>query len=251
MSKKEKKLIDFTTKKALKTKNKDVIEKNNLYDHHIIPNVIFRALFIGKTMSGKSNLIIFLLNQKKYYKRFFDEIHIFCPTVHDDATYKQYMDETKDTVIPHEEIDEETIMQTMEEQKRTIDKMGIRFSKNILFIFDDIITDGAFKKKFMKDLFFRGRHYNINIFLSSQSYKEVPRALRLQASNIFVFKPSADEVLRLAEEQTNALCDKKLLSLIIEDATKEKYSFIHINKQTDPENWYRQGLDKVYTLSGN
>ena len=192
MSNNNKKLLDLTIKKALKAKKQDIIEKNPLYEHNIIPNVIFRALFIGKTMSGKSNLILYLLNQKKFYRGFFDEIHIFSPTASEDATYKQYIEETKDNVAVHDEVLDEDIEAVMSEQKKIIDKMGLRFSKNVLFIFDDIITDKSMKNKMIKDLFFKGRHYNINIFLSSQSYKEIPRALRLQSSNLFVFKPSKD-----------------------------------------------------------
>lgn len=236
--------IDLKIKKAVKQSEKDDFQKVALGELGVIPVNPFRMLCIGKSQSGKSTLILNLLNRKEFYKGFFDRVYLFSTSFEEDTDWKSYLKDTKDNVETSNDLSEEIIEEIITSQKEHIAKRGKRFSPQILIILDDIVTNKTLKSKTIKDLLFYGRHYLISIIISSQSYKEINRPLRLQATNIALFKPSQDEIKRVAEENSNVFIDNRELSNIIKEATKERFSFFHINKQREPEDWYRIGFDK-------
>jgi len=241
--------LDLKIKKAIKASEKDDFHKHPLGELGIVPVNPFRSLMIGKSQSGKSNLILSLLTRTEFYKKFFDKIYLFSTTYSEDSDWKQYLKDNKEKdFVASSDLNEEVIKELMDEQKNMINKKGKRLSNQILVIFDDIITNKSLKSSIVKDLLFTGRHYLISIMISSQSYKEISRPLRMQATNIFLFRPSQDEIQRVSEENSNVFVDKKELNNLIKEATKERFSFFHINKQQSPEDWYRINLDKQIIL---
>ena len=57
--------------------------------------------------------------------------------------------------------------------------------KRVLIVFDDMITDMEFNKKLspiVTELFLRGRKPSISLVFISQTYFEVPKTMRLNAT---------------------------------------------------------------------
>ena len=64
---------------AVKT-SKNKVKTSNMMNTHIIPKHPFRAIMSGSSGSGKTNLLIQLLTNKKFYFNYFQVIFIISPS---------------------------------------------------------------------------------------------------------------------------------------------------------------------------
>jgi len=249
MADKKKEKIDLTVKPIKnfgQTEDKPL--PNPMFDKFIIPNHPARVYFSGKSGSGKSTCLINLVVMNKYY---FDEIHIFSPTIGDDQNWKNYLDiyTKKEKMIEiYDDLDIEAISNILSESQQDINENSLRFGKKKLIIIDDLINSKNIRNEVIKSLFFKSRHWSISVYISSQSYMELPRALRVNCSNVFIFKPDNSEVKRLEEQSNLYIKNKKDFEDIINDScfnADDKNSFLHINNQRTPENWYRKTLKYI------
>ena len=249
--KKKKSTVDLTIKPIKnfgQTEDKPL--PNPMFEKFIIPNHASRVYFCGKSGSGKSTALINLLTMNKYY---FDEIHIFSPTIGDDQNWKNYLDiytKKEKMIETYDDLDLNAITNILASSQEDINENGLRHGQRKLIIIDDLIDSKNMRQEAMKSLFFKSRHWSVSVYISSQSYMEMPRALRVNCSNLLIFKPDNSEIKRIVEEQANLyIKDKKDLEHIIQDACfSEKNSFLHINKQSDPQFWYRKTLKYIYML---
>jgi len=247
-------------------KHKDVnkknqVKKNNLYDFHILPNHPSRALFSGPSGSGKTNLLINLLITKHFLFNYYDTIHVFSPSYANDDSFRIF-EKLYSKILPnglvskkikteikiHPKVEEDIILDVIDSQAKYIEEHDIDKSDKILMIFDDCINEKVMKGKAITSLFFRGRHVNCSIWVTTQSYMKLDRSLRLQLTNVFVFSPSPSEVKRLVDEQRNSSVSASQLESIIVYATKKKNDFLHINKQCEQCDQFRKGLDELVII---
>ena len=197
------------------TKKRDKVEKFALMKMNIMPSHPFRLAVCGSSGSGKSSLLVNLLITR----------------------YEHY-----DTC------DEEEIERILHEQREDIIEIGLDKAPKLLVIFDDCIAEKNIGSNTIKKLFTQGRHYNASVAILSQSYMRIPRDIRLQLSHLCIFLPNQSECQRIAEEQQNLYCDAKRLENIIYQACKEKHSFLFINKQANPHEWYRKRFDEIFIM---
>jgi hypothetical protein len=215
-----------------------------------IPKPIFRIAIIGSTGSGKSNLvknIIFNL-----YKCYFDEVYIFIGSLDDYDEYNDLGENTKcllwnkkkgqlykskkipliDKMVIEQDVDEEELQQlytTLEEEQYSKQKR-IRS----LWVFDDKITSGLFKKAgnagVINKLLVQGRHINASVIFTTQKYRMLPQNARAtNISHLILFNGlSKQEISIIAEEQSGHLAKDDFVKLYY-DLTKEKYSFMIVN----------------------
>ena len=212
--------------KELKNKNTNkYLAKVKIPEHMMLPP--FRNLYIAPSNSGKTLAFANLLTNDIFgYKKLFGKnIFIFSPTIglDDPSLYG--------VQIPSENIFddyyEDIIDSIVNEQNEIIKEFGKKNAPHILLILDDLITSiPDTKKDILKKLFFSARHYCISLIINSQSFTQVPRALRLNASNLFVFQVNDSEIKRIAEEQPIRAA---VFREIYEQATEEPFSFLHIN----------------------
>jgi len=237
--------------KAIET-SKNKVKVSEYQKEHVIPKHPFRAILSGCSGSGKSNLLINLLTNKKFYKDFFDIIFLISPTAGklDDSYIALENSKTKSKLAIISDLDPEKIEGIMDINKEIIEDKGVHKAPRILLVYDDIISDTKFmnSRPFVHS-FVASRHYNASVIVCTQRFNSVPRVCRLQANAIFFFKGTNSEQEVLAQE----FCPpnfhwKKEFMRVIDHATNEKYSFLFINGQADREHRYRIGLHNIMEL---
>lgn len=252
-------LIDFSINKANKKMKRDKIEKWVLsHKLKILPSHPFRLGVFGPSGCGKTNLFIKLLTTKHWLFNYFHRIMIFSPTFSNedcwDVFQRKHDPERKGNKKlitsweQYDRIDEKAIEHMMQSQKDEIAKEGIHKSDTVLLIFDDCFGEKELSGPLLKKLMFQGRHYNCSIAFLGQSYMKLPRDLRLQLTNVIIFSPNRSEVERIAEDHENLYASKKDVENMIMNSCKEKYSFLHINKQDEMAKSFRKKFDEIYLL---
>lgn len=232
--------------------SKNKVKVSEYQTAHIIPKHPFRAILSGRSGSGKSNLLINLLTNEKFYKNFFDVIFLISPTAGklDDSYVALTESKQKSKIAIINVLDPDTIEDIMEINKGIIEEEGVDKAPRILMCYDDIISDTKFmnSRPFVHS-FVASRHYNASVIVCTQRFNSVPRVCRLQANAIFYFKGTNSEQEVLGQE----FCPpgyrwRREFLPIIDFATKEKYSFLFINGQADSEHQYRIGLHQIMEL---
>jgi hypothetical protein len=236
-----KKSVDGLIVKPFKS-TKQGIKQPKACENDILPRLHCSYLFVGRSGSGKTNTLLHLLKSKDLLKGAFQTILYLSDSV-DDTVKDNMKDE-----IPSEnfikEFDEAFINKILSAQEAEIKKKGYTKARNVALILDDILSKKKFlNSKIMMKLCTCCRHYNTSIFILSQSYKNIPRALRLQMRGIVFLPSSLNEVNKFAEEQCLPNMGNKRFKELIQYATKEPYQFCFINN--DSQQKLRKGFNKL------
>lgn len=211
--------------------NKPFIEGEKDYEevHPNLARIPFTYLINGARDSGKTVTTHSLL---KFYHTFFDEIHIWSPTAELDFKWGKVIEAYE---IPknniHKRYSEIFMKRIMKEIKKK--NKGKPFSEkmNILFIFDDMITQLPKNKKFtaFNQLLLNNRHFNVSIMILSQSYHLLDSNVRKNASQLILFKSeNLMEIKNFYEELSGAVGKENFIKLY-EFATAEPHDFLYIN----------------------
>ena len=227
--------------KAVKTK-KEEVTKNNQWA--VIPSYLSRTLFVGGTMSGKSNLIYSLLSERKFLKNYYDHIEIWNPNLSIDDSIKVLglPDENL-----HEDFDEGFVNELYEqalEAKKIHD--GFKCSnRRALFVFDDLCDDPKFtKSQVLKKLFFKGRHPGLTVWIGSQYLRSVPKPLRANSQHLLLFKPTKNDIEIIEQELNDTSLDRKQFRQLVRYATKNKFDFLNINRTQPLERRFMKNFDQ-------
>ena len=104
--------------------------------------------------------------------------------------------------------------------------------KKVLIVFDDMIADIEYNKKFkriIKELFSRAHKINVSIVFITQSYFRTLKDARLNSAHYILMKiGNKKELKRIAEEKSGHLDYKDFLKMY-NYCTKEPYSFMTID----------------------
>jgi hypothetical protein len=100
----------------------------------------------------------------------------------------------------------------------------------ILIVIDDFADDPIFSRhsKLLHALFTRGRHSMISTIVSTQKYRAISNIIRVNATNLYVFRLRNAGDLDAWVEEVSAIADKKTLLQLYNIATAEPYSFLFI-----------------------
>lgn len=231
------------------------ILKNNYYDLNLIPNHPAKVMFCGASKSGKSTLIINLLIKDVYYANYFHNIFVFSPNSYVDENFEALRKHDTDERVQFiDDLDSapEMVQQIINAQKQIIQHEGIENSPRLLIILDDFIDNKKLvNHKILQQLFTQGRHDNISTWVSVQAYNACPLKCRKQLNNIIAFSsPDEREIDSLLEHKHRDISKEDFIKLF-DMATKEPYSFMHINldlRGEDDNKRYRKKFFEVYTI---
>lgn len=200
----------------------------------------------GTTGSGKSNIICNILNNNVMLKDYFDKIYLFCLSPADTLTANCdidgcYMDD-----------DPEKLVEILEEQDKQIKDKGYEKADHILIILDDIVQSNSFlKHPVLSKIAFSGTWSKTSCIITTQSYVQIPRRIRLNAHSILLFHGLTEtELDRFCDEHASPYLNKKSFRNMIKYALDDPYSFLFYNR-TNPnkKEAYRKNFDVILTIN--
>ena len=246
------KLINSTedlTVKLVTENSKDKIEQPKLSEENVIPKLLTSSIICGRSGSGKSVLISFLLNAEQCFKNVFDMVCLVSPTATSDDVQKSFPVTDEVCICDDLEKAPEFIQTLMDKQKELIKENGASDSPLLCLILDDVAGSTKFlnTKQFTK-CFTQSRHYNMTVFVLTQQYKNIPKRARMQANNIFFFKSPETESHSIVEDHTPPGYSKRKMLELINYATHEPYSFLYINYKAPIDDRYRKNLNEIIIL---
>lgn len=151
---------------------------------------------IGKRRSGKSFLLVKMLNSR-YFKRTFAEIYVFSPTCGLDKTWR---DIKNDKVVFYDEYDEDTINSILRLQEHRGNDRS-----DILIILDDFAEKlKGHRGNVLERLATKARHYSCSFIFTSQKYNAIQPIIRNNTDEFIFFRVSNNQELKtIVDEQDN------------------------------------------------
>jgi hypothetical protein len=208
----------------------------------ILPRLHSSYLVVGKSGSGKSNVVLHMVNSPNLLGGAFDIILYLCDSP--DDLFKQNLKIPKENFI--KDFTEEWLENLIDKQRASVEKKGADKTDNMLLIFDDILSKPKFlNSKTLTHLVTACRHFNISCVFNVQSYKKIPRTVRLNVRGIILFPSSLGELIKFSEENCLPnMSNKKFLSLV-QHCTKEQYNFAFLQQDAPPGDKLRKNFNKI------
>ena len=227
--------------KVYKSK-KQGIKQPKACEDGILPKLHCTYLIIGRSGSGKTNILLHLLNSKSLLKDAFDVIIYLSDSC--DDTCKDNLKIPKENFV--KDWDEEFVEKIIKSQENSVKKNGYLKTKNICLIFDDILSKPKFlNSKTMMKCVTACRHFNISCIFNTQSYKKLPRTIRLQARGLVLFPSSLNELVKFSEEQALPNMSNRKFLEAIQYITNEPYQFCFINNDAPMNEKLRKNFDTI------
>lgn len=217
-----------------------------------LPAKSFAFLIVGQPGSGKSTLWNSLLlshptkkkpNTPRFYYRYFDHIYLISPSLqtlplkklnlNEDRMFNQYTDGLLEDIL-NEELNGENL--------------------NNLIILDDSVRDLTRSKILCRTILNR-RHTTQNnnedgkaglsIMITSQKYNMVPMALRLNMSNIIVFRSENQKELDTIKNELLGDLTKTQQNELLKLVWQDKHDFLFIDNFKPKKERYYRNFDLV------
>lgn len=247
-----KKEIKFKKKKGISIEpiktDRDTEWLMPIQKKHILPGP---GLFIisGTTGSGKTVMICNLLGKKSMLKGYWKpkNTYIFClspcPMLED------CLKVPKNNIINEDK--PELLEEIIVKQKKAIEANGFKNTERKLIIIDDCAQSRTFlKSRALTTLAFAATHYRVSVWITSQSYTQIPRRVRINCHYMAIFHGARkSEIERFMEEYESPYLSKKEMNQLIKGATSEQFSFLFANNNVpDKAEQFRRNFDKILKL---
>ena len=226
----------------MKTKLK--IIKNQPYT----PDQPYRILIIGGSGSGKTNLLLNLIEDQPDI----DKIYLYDKDPYE-AKYQYLINKREGVGIDHFNDPKGFIeySNAMHDVYKNIDEYNPDKENEILIVFDDMIGDIIHNKKLnsiVTKLFIRCSKLNISFVFITQSYFKAPKDVRINTTSFFITKiPNKKELREVAINHLSDISTKDFAN-IYRECTAEPYSFL-VNDTTLASNnplRFRKNLFNIY-----
>lgn len=229
MSKNDAKLIDW-----YKTIPKKFLLKqhNPHFDKHHI-KLPFRMIIAGNSGSGKTQTLLNILyNMPDTFEKIF--ITTKCKN---EPLYEFLEEKLKDKGLKITEgIENLPDLDKFDKEQQT------------LIILDDLVNEPARQQRPIADYFIRARKKNASLIYISQSFYAVPKIIRDNITYLIIKQVSSMKNLTMIARECSLGIDKKQLTDIYKDATKNKQDFLMIDLEGDPEERFRKNFDETYEI---
>lgn len=224
---KGKKIINFYDKIP---KNLSMELHNPFFKVHniVIP---FRMLIIGSSNSGKTNVLLNLIN---IMPDTFNQI-IVCTRNADEPLYNFLKMKLKDNFHIIENLNELPLLDSFDKKL------------NHLVVFDDMVLTK--KQNDIEEYFIRSRKLNISVVYISQSYFKIPKIIRSNVNYIILKKLSSSRDIALILTDYTLALDRDNIIKLYRDATNDKIDFLMIDIDNfDRNKIFRKNFTEFYTI---
>ena len=177
--------------------NENKTERNKNWPY--IPDHPYRILVIGGSGSGKTNVLLNLIENQPDI----DKIYLYAKDPHE-AKY-QYLIKIREKVGIDRYKDQRAYIAYSNHTRDVYENINYYNSykeNKILIVFDDIIADMIHNTKLdsiVTELFVRDGKLNISLVFITQSYFEVPKDVKLNTTPFFISKiPNRRELQEIA-----------------------------------------------------
>jgi hypothetical protein len=222
------------------------------WDNPYLPAPPFRLNLIAQSNSGKTTLILNLLNRDKYfYKEYFeDRVHVFSKSICCDRDWESLDD--KIIRRSYEELSEKELKKIWKKQEQLVEKKGKTRETALLIIADDMIEkiiNTSRRPSVLQNMYMRGRHANISVIITTQEYMLLPKTIRINASGNIIFRiNNVRELDQIAEEHAGTLSKNKFKELADKVWSNSPWTFLFID-YTSP-NRFRLNFTHTLEVSG-
>jgi GTPase SAR1 family protein len=232
-----------------------------------VPRLPMRVVALGPSSSGKSNLLVTLLTDDRFYKNKFEKIYWISPTARVDPSLdvlREYVkkhlkqDQEEDPTF-HDQINIPFLQSKVERQKNVTEYLKKTKSQqgfNMIIILDDLadIKRGLpAVSKFVDSLFVKARHWNVSVILSTQKLKLplISPTVRVNVTNLFVFRlRNQSDLWDGLIYEYSALVSKELLYAAYKQAVSIPYNFLYIDLLSkDLNHMFFSGFSKRFDMS--
>ena len=199
-----------------------------------------RSILLAPSGGGKGVLLQNMILD--IYRNCFERVYIFSPSIHVDQTWepvKEYLAKhvnlkDDEPVLYYDNYDPESLEKIIDTQRKITEflksKKETKKLFQILIIIDDHADDPVFSRKstLLHSLFTRGRHSGISTIVSTQKFASLHPIIRVNATELFVFRLRNYQDLNMFLDEISALIDKKSLMELYNLATSEAFSFLYV-----------------------
>jgi hypothetical protein len=193
----------------------------------VLPSLPLRAMMLGNSGNGKTNLISSLITDPRFYRGAFAKIYWFSPTAKID-----------DSLEPVREYIEDNLVQ----------------SQSLPSFYEVLDTVDHKAQMLVNQLFIKARHYGISTIISTQKLRLplVTQAVRVNITALFVvgkLRNQSDLWDGIIYEYS-ALVDKAKLLAAYKQATDIPYNFLYINLLAkDPNKMFFSGFGRSFIMN--
>ena len=233
----------------------------------IIPKPPFTMMICASKGGGKSTLILNMLLNPQIFRNKFNQIYIMSPTATLDsktdvlrresillknrALYNRLKRKMRNEILSSDidfedfndiptnlddsnfidNLDLDFIEDKIDEQRKIIETYGKNIADHILFVLDDLASETkTFMSARFKRLVFLSRHYKISIIMTTQAYFSIPKAIRLNNSQLILFETGNEKELKTIHEENSSLSFNEFIRLYNECIDVD-FGFLMINYQ--------------------
>jgi len=185
---------------------------------------LFRAVVLGPSMSGKTNMIFDLLKKSP---SIYTHVHIIARNPE-----QPIFDYLREKLVGHITFYDPT------EPPPTVDM--IKENGLQLVVIDDYSNDKNLQKNIFSHFFTRGRHKGLSTIFLSHSYFATDKMIRLNSEYVFILRANSKRDLKMVLHDFPIRgVDESGLFRAYQEATKEKGQFLKIDglQQKIFKNW--------------
>ncbi len=236
------------------------LDKNKQKHHFLLPSPSLRALIIGSSGCGKTNLLLKLLLSEKWLD--YKDLYVFSKSLHQPEYKllkvgfdKGYSKNDIKSFLLKESGDVDKFIRSLPNKGKRIIKVNyfensesipdpkeINCKRKSLFVFDDVMTEN--KQSKAEDFYTRGRHNNCSSIYISQNYHKLPRQTIRNNSNLLIlFSIPKKDLQHIHEDIISNDMDFKEFMNWISDS--REYSHVIINKESSQAK-YLKNFNEVY-----
>ena len=214
-----------------------------------LPDIPGVMLLIMKVKSGKSNLMSWMLLSEQTLggkTPIFDLIYIISPTAKIDKSSQAYFrEEFEERIIVFDDLDNlDPFLRDILEYQESFDIKSEDPDERpprVGIFFDDIC--GYLKRNsLVTHLFTRYRHYNLSLFCANQTCRDLPTAVRSQATSVWLSSCySIVERAKILDEWGDLYKNK--LEPVWDYCCKERFNYCYLKLDDVEPRVYKAGKD--------